>query len=186
MNGIGEKQCARLLACIGDPYWNDSTDQPRTLRPLWRFCGLDVVPADAQSSDDSQVVLGVGVAPRKQRGQLVTWNPEARQRVWLIAESCMKNRNSAYRPVYDAARIKYADAVHGAPCIRCGPKGKPAQAGSPLSNGHQHARGLRLIAKEILRDLWREAKRIHEEATPGDQRSDDSQTTAVAGGLAAA
>lgn len=46
-------------------------------------------------------------------------------------------------------------------------KGKPAQPGSPLSLGHQHARARRLIAKTILRDLFEEAKRIHEATGEG-------------------
>lgn len=46
-----------------------------------------------------------------------------------------------------------------------GPAGKPAPTGSPLSTGHQHARALRLVAKTVLRDLWREARRIHEAPT---------------------
>ena len=56
---------------------------------------------------------------------------------------------------------EYADAVHAAECKRCGPKGKPAQPGSPLSAAHQHARAIRLIAKAILRDLWTESERLH-------------------------
>ena len=79
-------------------------------------------------------------------------------RAYLAAESCMKQRESPYRAVYDATRVKYADAVHSAECARCGPSGHPAMPGSALSDGHKHARGLRAVAKEILRDLWREAR----------------------------
>jgi hypothetical protein len=93
-------------------------------------------------------------------------------RAYLIAETCIKfdgkpDKNdrprplSPYRAVYDAGRVKYAEAVHPAACRRCGPAGHPAAAGSPLSSGHQHARALRLVMKEILRDLWSESRRIH-------------------------
>lgn len=159
--GVGAKQCARLLATIRDPYWNDADDSPRTLRQLWRFCGLDVVPAGVQDRPDSQSADGPGAAPSKRKGQLVTWNPEARQRIWLIASKTVMFRDSGYRAVYDAGREKYAEAVHEAECKRCGPKGKPAQPGSALSAGHQHARAVRLVAKEILRDVWRESRRLH-------------------------
>lgn len=74
-----------------------------------------------------------------------------------------------YGKVYIDGRAKYADAVHNHPCPRCGPIGKPAPAGSPLSDAHKHARALRLVAKAILKDLWREAARIdrdHDAATP--------------------
>lgn len=60
-------------------------------------------------------------------------------------------------------REKYADAKHPADCVRCGPKGKPALAGSDLSDGHKHARAIRLTAKEILKDLWIESRDIYQE-----------------------
>jgi hypothetical protein len=74
----------------------------------------------------------------------------------------MKNRRSPYRAIYDARRAATADRVHETPCVRCGPSGKPAQPGTPWSAGHQLADALRIVSKEILKDLWREAKRIHE------------------------
>lgn len=45
-------------------------------------------------------------------------------------------RRSPYRDVYDLGRITYADR-------------------DGWTNGHQHAAGIRLVGKEILRDLWR-------------------------------
>lgn len=145
--GLGEKQAARLLAAIGDPYWNTLHDRPRTVSELWAFCGYD--PVD-------------GVAKRRTRGQRSNWSADAKMRAYLIAESCVKQTRSPYRTVYDAGRAKYANAMHAAPCVRCGPAGKPAAEGSPLSLGHQHARALRLVAKEVLKELWREARALHE------------------------
>lgn len=165
--GVGEKQAARLLASIRDPYWNDRHNRPRSLRELYRYCGMDVVNTGAQASDGSQSGVGAGVAPFKVRGELVTWSPDARMRLWLIASKCvMVGHGGPYRAKYDEGRAKYADAVHAQDCKRCGPKGHPAPAGSPLSAAHQHARAIRLVAKLILRDLFTEAKRIHEERQP--------------------
>lgn len=109
----------------------------------------------------------------------MTWSPDAKMRAFLISESCVKNARSPYRKVYDDAREKYAEAIHAAPCRRCGPKGTPASVGSPLSKGHQHARAMRMISKELLRDLWLEAKRIHELA--GGQRGPETQAPAAPG-----
>ena len=163
--GVGEKQAARLLASIRDPYWNDLHNRPRTVRELYRFCGMDVVGTSAQVTPESHLVRGAGVAPSKVRGERVTWSPDARMRLWLIASKCvMVGHGGPYRAQYDEGRAKYADAVHATECKRCGPKGKPAQPGSPLSAAHQHARAIRLVAKLILRDLWNEAKRLHGEA----------------------
>lgn len=177
-NGVGEKQAARLLASIRDPYWNDLHGRPRLVSELWAYCGMHAIDVSGQEVSDTQRTPAAGhpgdhsspdahtgsvarVAPARRRGQRSNWNSLARQRVWLIAESCIKCTSSPYRAVYDQARLKYADSTHPVVCARCGPTGKPAAAGTPLSAGHQHARAMRLMCKEILRDLWREAERIH-------------------------
>lgn len=145
--GLGAKQTARLLAAIGDPYWNDLHDRPRTVSELWAYCGLAVHDGRAQ---------------RRMKGVKSNWSNTAKMRVWNIAGSCIKAMSSPYRVVYDEARAKYAEAVHPHDCARCGPAGKPALAGSPLSAGHQHARAVRLMCKAILCDLWVASKEIHE------------------------
>lgn len=59
-----------------------------------------------------------------------------------------------YRAIYDMRRFTTHDHTHNTDCVRCGPSGKPAPAGSPWSPAHQHADALRIVGKEILRDLW--------------------------------
>lgn len=172
--GIGEKQGGRLLAAIGDPATR------RTVSQLWAYCGYHVLPADHATPDPHSLGVGgdpssnpghplggdhplsAGVAPTRKRGQKANWNGDAKMRAYLVAEACMKQRHSPYRIVYDNGRAKYADALHPTECKRCGPAGKPAAAGSPLSDGHKHARALRLVAKAVLRDLWIEARRVQE------------------------
>jgi hypothetical protein len=102
------------------------------------------------------------VAPKRQRGQRANWSTVAKTRAFLVAESCIKQRTSPFRAVYDGTRAKYADAVHAVECVRCGPKGSPAPAGSPLSDGHKHARALRAVSKAVLKEMWRESARLHE------------------------
>lgn len=164
--GIGAKQLGRLLGAILDPYWNSFDDKPRGVYSLWRYCGLD--PVD-------------GVGRRRKRGERGGWNPDAKSRVYLIAEKCTmmcggetviktgpragqtrRLPRSPYRDIYDTEREKYADAVHAHPCAQCGTPGKPAEVGSALRLGHQKARAVRKVAKTILKDLWRESKRLHE------------------------
>lgn len=148
--GVGEKQIARLLAVTGDPYINERTGEPRTLRQLWAYTGHAV---------DN------GAARRARKGmtqdELFTLGrPDAKMRAYLVATSCVK-ASGDFRDVYDGERERYADAVHTVECVRCGPSGHPAAVGSPLSAGHQHARALRRVAKEILRDLWVIAREYH-------------------------
>lgn len=151
--GIGDKQAARLLGVIGDPYWHTAEGRPRTVSELWAYCGLHTLPVGGD---------GPNVAARRRRGAQANWSDDAKKRVWLIATSCVK-AGGPYRVVYDERKTRTADRVHAVDCIRCGPSGKPALAGSAWSDGHKHADALRIMSKAILRDLWREAKRIHEE-----------------------
>jgi hypothetical protein len=146
--GLGEKQMARLLAAIGDPYWHDFDGRPRTVRELWAYCGLHVT--------------GDGTAPRRRRGHQSNWSETARKRIWVIASAMPKFPGSHYETIYREARVKYADAEHATMCIRCGPSGKPAQPGSPLSDGHKHARAVRYVAKTILKDIWIASRDIYE------------------------
>lgn len=156
--GVGDKQAARLLAAIGDPYIRPELERedgtvepsrPRLVSELWAYSGYHVLES--------------GLAPARRRGQLANWSEDARKRAWLISASIIK-AGGPYRGIYDDARAKYADATHRIDCIRCGPSGKPAKAGTPLSLGHQHARAMRIVSKEILKGLWHEARRLHEEA----------------------
>lgn len=121
--------------------------------------GVGAFGGDAQTTFASQD--SSGVAPFRSRGTQSNWSTAAKTRLYTTAEACMKNRNSAYRAVYDQGRHQYAQAVHRAECRRCGPSGKPAEVGSSLSAGHQHARAMRLVMKAILKDLWQAARGVH-------------------------
>ena len=165
--GVGAKQAARLLAAIGDPYWMDRyqmnpkvagspltftlvESRPRTVSELWSFAGYSV---------------NGGAARSLRKREVANWSPKAKMRAFLVAQSCMKQKDSGsrYRAVYDLGRAQYFDAVHMVECERCAPRGKPAAIGTPLNPGHQMARALRLVSKEILRDLWLIARDYHAE-----------------------
>ena len=140
------------------------------------------------------------MALRRERGQRANWNPEAKMRAYLVAESTVKFTGaeftrkgklarwprSPYRDVYDEAKAKAQVALHRRDCPRCGVCGVcgnllalnkkehlkrygcaerskvDAPAGSPLSASHAHARATRAVAKNVLKDLWEEARHYHE------------------------
>lgn len=146
--GIGDKQGARLLAVIGDPYINMATGEIRTVSQLWAYCGNGDPTRHRFKGMTQADLFGLG-------------SPVAKSRLWLIACSCLKTQGP-YAGVYYVRKAANEGREHAVDCKRCGPSGKPALAGSPWSDAHRHADALRITGKEILRDLWLEAKRIHE------------------------
>lgn len=160
--GIGEKQLARLLASIGDPYWNTLHDRPRTVSELWAYAGLHTVPSGAtnQSGIDAQSTDIRGAA-RRTKGTRSNWSTDAKTRAYLIAESCVKQKRSPYRVVYDERRAATAERVHDRPCPQCNGKGKSELIEVPWRAGHQHADALRIVSKTVLRDLWVAARDWH-------------------------
>lgn len=153
--GIGEHLLARLLGNLGHPVWTTPhhwegtgaarvlvTDAPfeRTVGQLWQYCGHGA-PGRAKKGATAEDLAALG-------------SPKLKMIVHLLAEACMKTRTSPYRLTYERVREEVAEKVHTVECVRCGPSGKPAQPGSPWSPGHQHAHALRIVGKELLRDLW--------------------------------
>lgn len=159
--GAGNKTVARLLGVIGDPYWHSAEDRPRTVSELWAYTGHKP-------------------GQRRRKGERANWSDDAKKRTYLIAAGFVKQLDpqckrdggiaehqdgckcSPYRKVYDARREHTREKVHAAECVRCGPSGKPAQPGTPWSPAHQMADAVRVTGKTFLKDLWREAKRVHE------------------------
>lgn len=148
--GIGEKQAARLLAVLGDPFWHSAEGRPRALSELWSYAGH----GDARRR------------PRKGMTQAELFacgSPVAKMRLHLIAAACLKAQGP-FADVYYARKEATEGRVHAVECRRCGPSGKPALPGSLWSDGHRHADALRIVGKEVLRGLWEEARRLHEES----------------------
>ena len=141
---------------------------------------------------------GPGVAPYLARGRKANWSRDGRMRTYLIAQSAIRLRCAAcqdagaarkaggdaswhppaegctcaaeypLRVIFDSGRVKYAESEHTLPCRRCGPKGAPADVGSPLNDGHKMARAMRLVAKNgVLRGIWCESRRLHLDAGLG-------------------
>jgi hypothetical protein len=164
--GVGEKQLARLLGTLKDPAWNSREGRFRTVDELFVYCGYSSVPVSGHRACGPQTAStadGPRVAPHHRKGVQSKWSPEARMRAYLISERCMMQRDgNKYRDVYTAGKVKYSGAVHESPCQQCAGKGKPPlPVGSELRDGHKHARALRLVAKAVLKDLWRESRRLH-------------------------
>jgi hypothetical protein len=127
--GLGDKQMARLLGVIRDPYWNELHQRPRTVSELWAYSGLHVID---------------GQGAKRRKGQQSNWSAEAKTRIYLIAVSCIKQSKSPYRAVYDDRRAHTA-ITH-----------------PDWTDGHSHNDAIRIMGKEILKQLWIQSRAIHE------------------------
>lgn len=175
--GVGDKQIARLLASIGDPYWRDEVTEkhedgtetvrypegPRTVSALWAYCGLHVVS---------------GSAPKRKAGVKSNWSTLAKTRSWLIIDSCSKQLDKRCK-----TDTGIADHVEGCGCskyrIIIDNRRKHTAVTHPeWSKGQSKNDGMRIAQKELLKDMWIESKRIHEERRAAVEELLDS-TSAV-------
>ncbi len=160
--GVGDKTLARLLGHLGHPvhatphHWEGTgtkrvliADEPydRTVTQLWQYCGHGDPARRVHKGMTAPELAGLG-------------KPDLKMLVHLLAEKCMMQKPKPgepaplYREVYDTRRLVTAERLHTTPCVRCGPSGKPAAEGTPWNDGHKHADALRIVGKELLRDLW--------------------------------
>lgn len=157
--GIGEHLLARLLGIIGHPV--------RTIVYEWQGSGSErvLVEVGPMSRSVSQLWSYCGhgdPARRRRRGMSAEeaaagGNPRAKMLAHLLAESCMKQRRSPYRVVYDEARMDYEERE--------------------WSDLHRHNAALRKTAKAILKDLWLAAGDAN--AGEGGQARGETHTTAA-------
>lgn len=154
--GVGDHLLARLLGHLGHPV--------HAVQHSWTGTGPNRVLIEGEPFDRAVAQLwqycGHGQSGRARRGMTAAelaalGNPKLKMLVHLLAEACMKQApGNTYRDIYDFRRAFTGGQLHSAPCVRCGPAGRPAEPGSPWSKGHQHADALRVVGKHLLRDLW--------------------------------
>lgn len=134
--GVGEHLLASLLGVIGHPVWTE--------RHRWVGEGpsreLESLGVFRRRVSDLWSYCGHGDATRRRTKGMTAedayrlGNPRAKTIVWLLACAQLKS-SGPYRAVYDDARANYQDREGWTP-------------------GHQHNAAIRLVGKEMLRDLW--------------------------------
>jgi hypothetical protein len=136
--GIGGPGIGRLIAATGDPYIKPAMVDADT--------GEVLEPARPRSVAELRSYCGLGNAAeqKRRRGVQSKWNTEAKVRILNIARPVEQNFDNYYRPVYDAAKADWAER--------------------DCTGMHRRNHAVRVVAKAILKDLWLEARRLHEEA----------------------
>lgn len=161
--GVGNKQAARLLAAIGDPYlhvWGDDDGtlhvEPRTVGQLWAYCGHGD-PARRRRKGMSQAeAFTLGSAT-------------AKMRVWNIANSMIKSGvrrvpgTPEKTPFAPGNRVAVSDwgQVYIDRRTLTAEHPRVDAKGEPWTDAHCHADALRVLGKQFLKALWLEARRLH-------------------------
>lgn len=171
--GIGEHLVARLLGHLGHPrhatphHWEGTgtnralyADEryERTLAQLWQYCGHGDPTRRVRKGMTADELAGLGKPDLKMIVHLIAdravLEPGRSVDLLLAGEQHPGYAQRRYRQVYERRRLVTADRLHATECVRCGPSGKPAAVLTPWSKAHQQADALRIVGKEILRDLW--------------------------------
>lgn len=154
--GVGEKTAARLLAAVGDPYWIDEAEfeddegnvvhrpaRARTVSELWAYAGLHV---DRSTSS----------AVRRKKGVQSNWKTEIKTRAYLIAEACVKAgvRKDPEDDTKRVATTKYAK-------VYLDRRAHTGQTHPEWTPGHSHNDAMRIVSKELLKDMWIASKALH-------------------------
>jgi len=79
-----------------------------------------------------------GVGQRKRKGRKAGFSVPLKTRLWQAANNTMRNRDSTFRPLYDAMKEKALASL-------------PEKKGR---KGHAHNRAMRYVAKQIVKYLW--------------------------------
>lgn len=185
--GLALHTMGRLLGATGDPYiayphhWEPGktkkakkvlvADDPfvRRVSDLWGYSGYGDAAKRPYKGMTQEATFELGNPDAKKLGHLVAGGLVQSGVVKL--DWCDDDEGydvegrkavSKFGEVYLNARRLYAGSLHPAVCVRCGPKGKPAQEGSVRSPGHQHAMATRKVVKELLKDVWIAARADHE------------------------
>jgi len=132
-------------------------DRFETVPKLWKYLGLHVVD---------------GHSARRTRGERLGFASEGRVRAHLIGTSIVKSGGGGrYREAYDRKRAEYLArprlgdsgcpfgqehrAAEGKGILACVKEGDEGE-----TSAHVHAAAMRYAVKRMLRDLWKEWRRV--------------------------
>lgn len=147
VKGVGEKTLARLMACIGDPYLrplDDGSYEPRTVSQLWAYCGMHTMP-----NKDGEII-----AAKRMKGVQANWNTEAKTRLFLLSQNLLRQGIRK-----DKDGNQYAVTEYGQ--LYLDRRAHTAVTHPEWNPGHGLNDALRIMGKELLKQLWRAAREIH-------------------------
>lgn len=133
IRGIGEVLSANLIKEFKDCSKYD------TVSKLWAHTGNSVID---------------GVAPKRRKGENLTFSPKLRTLTWKISDSLMKQNKGVYRDIYNKEKEKQLGITYDIGFLE-EKFGKPYKNDDiAISKGHAHNRALRKMRKIFLDHYW--------------------------------
>ena len=133
IKGIGDILSANLIKEFGDCSKYD------TVSKLWAHSGNGVVD---------------GVAPKRKKGENLSFSPRLRTLTWKLSDSLMKQNKGVYRDVYNKEKDRQLSITYVTGVLE-DKYGKPYKNGdTAISLGHAHNRALRKMRKIFLDHYW--------------------------------
>lgn len=137
VKGCGPENTAKVVGLV-------EISRAETISALWSFAGYGVVN---------------GLAPRRQKGEKLTYNAELRTMCWRVASSLLRAQGK-FAEYYNREKAKYQqrflaegrEIVPAANLPR--EKGKKVETAQFISEGHVHHMALRKMIKLWLACLW--------------------------------
>jgi len=125
--GLGPMIAGALLWSIG------SAGRFASFGKIVRYAGLDVTPG--------------GAAPKRRKGQRVTWNPYLRTTLFKLTEVWNKMKESQWRAMWDAQKAIYIQTRPDLLEVK-------NKSGKDVSKGKIHNMARRKVQREFLRNLY--------------------------------
>ena len=119
--GLGPLLAGEFLWTIGN------AGRFETFGKIVRYAGLDVTHA--------------GKAPKRAKGQRITWNPKLRTALFKLTEGWLKMPECIWRARWDGWKVWYAE-------------NRPEILKEKGGKGHIHNMARRKVQREFLRNLW--------------------------------
>jgi hypothetical protein len=140
IRGIGTVLSANLIKEFGD------CSRFETPAHLWSYCGLSVVG---------------GVAPKRVRGEVSSFNPRLRTLTWKISDCLMKSNKGLYRNIYDTEKVKHANRDFEKGELK-EKYGRPYEDDeTKLRPIHVHNIALRKMRKIFMANFWSASRELN-------------------------
>lgn len=133
IRGIAEILSANLIKEFGDCSKYD------TVSKLWAHSGNSVID---------------GVAPKRKKGENLSFNPRLRTLTWKLSDSLMKQNKGVYKDIYNKEKERQLGITYDVGVLE-EKYGEPyKKEDTVISQGHAHNRALRKMRKIFLDHYW--------------------------------